>query len=799
MLRSWIVLIMIPCCLISICHAEELDINTFIQMANQARFTVQSGEVTMVTTVEYAPQKSEDEITAWIQTEREQELKHFFPHDFSPKISVKTFEKEYLIPSLEFEANQYRHRREIVKSTTAFQVLRTDEIGSQIARRYKQTHQEMLGISIESENAKHFRDSNFSLLVYDGQKQMKEDIGDITSPVFNDTNSHQFWDSDYHAGYILFELFGRAPYPIPANAKYVGKEQIDSTDCHVLTYEANNGIHSKIWVDMSLDFCIRKKEISRKTQKSTYQISDTLYQKFEKFEDIWYPKIRNTTIYGKDGLVTTRALVEIVSAKFNVNFPENFFEVNKNFYDKQQGELQNEENVPAFGDSSATRITEADETFLLCGPLSLFRVCELLKIQTDLDELKKLSGFSPNRGTTMLGIKDAAIYKGLAPVGVRVPMELLRRKKALMPAIAYINFNHFIVFESIDEKGVTILDPAQKYEPHLTWDKLADIWYGDLLIFNKKKTRRTNQDQVPLAFASAPEYNFGKALGGSKIKHNFIIKNIGQKPLEIASVTETCACTASITSQDEILPGRTSSISTVLTLPSESRQIHERIFVLTNDPIQNTLTLTLKGETFLPLTTFPTRLYLGSQKPLQTSLTKQISLHLEKDVQLLGIRTDSKHMKATLATDIDIPTASLQILSSLPIGNFSQSLLIDYTYKGKKATHDVLVFGEILGDLKVVPNRLFFGLIKDPASISKIITISSRNTNPFQITSAASNTNAIVVTLAKEDKKTYYQLTATISPKTEAGELSGEVVVHTSSSIQPIIRVPFFGIIADNK
>ena len=755
MLRSWIIFIMIPCCFISICHAEESDINTVIQGANQACLTVRSGEVTIVTNVEHAPQKSEDEITTWIQAEKEQELKHFFPHDFSPKISVKTFEKEYLTPYLEFEANWYRQRREIEKSTTAFQILRTDERDSQIVRRYKQTHQEMLGISLDSEDAKHSRNSNFYLLVYDGQKQMRQDIGDVTSTVFNDTNSHQFWDSDYHAGYILFELFGRAPYPIPANAKYLGKEQIDSTDCHVLTYEANDGIHSKIWVDMSLDFCIRKKEISRKTQKSTYRISDTLYQKFEKFGDIWYPKIRDTTIYGKDGMVTTRALVEVILAQFNVDFPDKFFEVDRNLYDKQQAKLQNKEDVPALGDSSTTRLTEEDEIFLLCGPLSLFRVCELLKVQTGLDELKKLSGFDQNHGTTMLGIKEAAIYKGLAPVGVRVPIELLRKKKPPMPAIAYINFNHFLVFESVTEKGVTIFDPAQKYEPHLTWDELADIWYGDLLIFDKKKTRRTNQDQVPLAFAGAPEYDFGKALGGSKIKHNFIIKNIGQKPLEIASVTETCACTASVISQDEIPPGGTGSISTVLTLSSESRQIRERIFVLTNDPIQNTLTLTLKGETFLPLTTFPTRLYLGSQKPLQTSLTKQISLHLEKDVQLLGVRTDSKHMKATLATDVDIPTTSLQILSSLPVGNFSQSLLIDYTYKGKKATHDVLVFGEVLGDLQVVPNRLFFGLIKDPTSISKIITISSRDTNPFQITSVASNTNAIVVTLVVHSAKLY--------------------------------------------
>ena len=55
------------------------------------------------------------------------------------------------------------------------------------------------------------------------------------------------------------------------------------------------------------------------------------------------------------------------------------------------------------------------------------------------------------------------------------------------------------------------------------------------------------------------------------------------------------------------------------------------------------------------------------------------------------------------------------------------------------------------------------------------------------------------VKVKENDKKTGYQITTNLTSKAESGELSGEVIIHTSSSVQPTVRVPFFGIIADSK
>ncbi len=302
---------------------------------------------------------------------------------------------------------------------------------------------------------------------------------------------------------------------------------------------------------------------------------------------------------------------------------------------------------------------------------------------------------------------------------------------------------------------------------------------------------------MPLAFAPEALYDFGEALGGSQIKHTFIVKNIGHKPLKILSVSETCTCTAAVISQHEIPAGASGVIEAVLKVPSENAPVEESISVLTNDPTQSALTLTLKGMAFVPLTTFPERLAFGNLPRPQSPVTKKVSLHLKGEVQILGVRSDNESLTAKIVKAGEIPHVEVSLLPRSPVGTFTHHLQIDYSYQGKKTTYDVLVFGEILGAFRATPNRFFFGLIKVPEAVSNTITISSLNNQPFLITSVESSSKAVIAKVTKEADETRYRLTATIDPKAPSGELSGEIVIKTDSAIQPTLRIPFFGVISN--
>lgn len=770
--------------------SEALTVDELIQGANQARLTIQSGEVHTKITVEYAAKKTEAEIKTWIKKQREVELKNYALNPTYPNLDVKQYEKQVLIPYLNSRTNDFRQRTKVQHVTTAFQILDPDTLAHPTLYKYKLTNVTSPDYPLDSDLPTIY--GNLFILVYDTETQLKQDLGDIISSIANDVS---FFKGDRHVGYRSLSLLGRTYYKVPADAKQIGKEIINGAECHILSFlneDKKEKVH--IWVDPAKSFCVRKKEYFG-TLTTKQILGRSVSKQFQKFGDVWFPKITEGSIYRKDGTLISQYTTEVITAEFNVDFPNDFFKINKDFY--QTPNLL----PPGMGllPGSDTSHTETDLGFLLCGPKSLLRICELLKVDTTPIEIQKLSGFTPDRGTTMIGLKTAAAYKGLAPTGIKASIELLKRKKAPLPAIAYVNNNHFLVFESVDKEGVKTSDPARKYEPHITWDDLSEIWRGDLLIFDKKKAHLARQKQTPLAYTDTPVYDFGKVLGGSEIKYTFKIKNIGQKPLKIISVTETCACTATILSQDEILPRKIGDISTVLRVPSGNRRIEESLLVFTDDPVQNTLTLTLKGEAFTPIRTFPTVIALGNKSPLQDPITRQVSLHVEDEVQIRSVRSKSEHLIATLKPKGGIPHVEVQILPTLPVGQFSHPILINYTYKGKQTTHEFFVFGQVLGEFKVTPNHLFLGLIKDPASVTKTFTISSRDAQPFQITSVESNTKTANVTVNKSNSKTNYQVTMTLAQKAVPGELKGDIIINTSSSVQPTVRVPFFGIIADAK
>lgn len=781
MSRIAFVIFLMLLCVISVCYSDEFTVNSLIRGVNQARLTIQSGEVRYsLTEVNHAAQMSETEIAAWLKKKKGDELKSFSqfgPDPFYPDVGLKEFEEVYLTAQLNFWSEWRRQRTEIETCLMAFQIIGKDTL-------YKMAVEEQPELSLDSREAQHLKAGFFYLLTYDTQMQAKEDVGNIV--VHTPAPSVRFFRENSYYGFRQFASYGRDA--VPATAKRVGKETVDGVVCHLLTYETKNGRHIKSWVDVEKDFCIRRLEMRKTQDGPVLYLAE--YKDFSRFGEIWYPVIIQITVSKDDSTLKRVTIIEVEAAEFNVDFPKHFFKVDPEFYGSAH-----DISTLEFGGLPTTSPIETEDPLLLCGPQSLLRICEILNAQTNLRELKKLSGFDPNRGTTMFGLKEAATYKGLTPKGVKSNLKALKKNRVPMPAIAYVDGNHFLVVESVQRDGVRIFDPADKYNPHLPWRELSEIWEGELLIFDVQGQPSTSEP-VPLAFAPEAEYNFGEVLGGSEIRHTFTIQNIGLKPLKILSVTETCACTATVVSQREIAAGANAMIETVLKVPSENAPVEESISVFTNDPMQNTVKLTLSGQAFIPLKTFPERLTFGNQESFHSPLTKKISLHVQNEVQILGVRTDSEHLRAKL-DESQIPHVEVQLLPTIPIGPFSRHLLVDYQYEGRKTTHNVPVFGEVLGAFRVTPKRFFFGLIKDPEVISKTIAISSLNNQPFHLTSVESDAKAVNVTVEKTADETRYHLTVTIHPEAPSGELSGEILLKTSSSIQPTLRVPFFGIIPE--
>lgn len=120
----------------------------------------------------------------------------------------------------------------------------------------------------------------------------------------------------------------------------------------------------------------------------------------------------------------------------------------------------------------------------LCGPNSLFIAAVLLDVKTNRDELARCAGITDS-GTTLYGLKKAAIEKGLYAIGIQTTLEALRQYDA--PIIAHVgNDDHFLVIAGFEGARVKIINPPQ--EPFtLSSEDFERIWTGKALIVSTKK------------------------------------------------------------------------------------------------------------------------------------------------------------------------------------------------------------------------------------------------------------------------------------------------------------------------
>ena len=782
------------------CFSEELTREQLIQGVNMSREQIRSGEMRLIVTRHYAPEKSPAEIHAWLEVRKEEILR-----EYSGK-NQEADKQQHELDVLTIDALRYAGWKEIEETNIAFRILDRRFVSYPKAYQYKMT-MIALGDIVSNAEYGHY----FQILTYDGQTQAFEWVNEHPSP------SVSFFKGNKYRGFSHFQMYGRSLKQVPSNAKLVGREAIAGTDCYVLEYNRTASRNPvRMWVDAQKQFCIHKREY--RSPKAERQIDkkrplvlwQEVYENFQQYGDIWFPSVIRWG-WKQDGKVEPVFTVVVKAAQFNLDFPIDFFQVNPKSY-LERGlvpKMDSEISLGSLGgtflkqppapNESATPDSsqpEPDPLLLTCGPNSLLRVCELLRVTASFDELTQLSRFDPNHGTTLLGLRDAAKYKGLNPKGIKTNLKSLKKNKLPMPAIVYVKGNHFLVFEEVVSDGVLISDSADKYDHHLTFKELSKIWNGELLIFDYR-SEQIKQELIPLALAEVGFYNFGKALGGEEVRHTFKLKNIGQKPLKITKVDESCACTATLISKDEIPPGAFGIIEAVLKVPSENRQVEESINVYTNDPTQNRVTLILKGTAYVPITTFPPRLLIGSVQP-KASVTKSLTIHRKGNTQILGVRTDSNHLRTTVISAKADPIMRIEValLESAPVGQFVQNVLVDYRYEGKRTTHKVMVFGEILGAFTVSPNQFFFGLVKDRQSVSNTVEISSVDKHPFNIVSVESNLAYVTTKITPRSNGIGYKLTAIVQSEAPAGPLSSEILVKTDSTVQPTIQIPFSGIIS---
>ena len=102
--------------------------------------------------------------------------------------------------------------------------------------------------------------------------------------------------------------------------------------------------------------------------------------------------------------------------------------------------------------------------------------------------------------------------------------------------------------------------------------------------------------EAPVATFEKKEVDFGEITQGEKADCRFKLTNMGKSPLFIRKTKASCGCTAVALGDKVLQPGQSTEIQTIFNSAGKSGRQYKTVTVITNDPKNPEITLTLNGN-----------------------------------------------------------------------------------------------------------------------------------------------------------------------------------------------------------
>ncbi|MBN1587613.1 MAG: DUF1573 domain-containing protein [Candidatus Omnitrophica bacterium] len=135
--------------------------------------------------------------------------------------------------------------------------------------------------------------------------------------------------------------------------------------------------------------------------------------------------------------------------------------------------------------------------------------------------------------------------------------------------------------------------------------------------------------KAPRAMCEQPYYEFGEVPNTQTIENVFVVRNTGTATLEIRGIWTSCTCTDVEWEGEAVEPGGEIEILGRLVLHGREGKLLKEIFVETNDPQQQTLTLGFTGIALREVYVEPEAIFFGSV-PQGATASAPVSIRTKK-------------------------------------------------------------------------------------------------------------------------------------------------------------------------
>jgi len=340
-------------------------------------------------------------------------------------------------------------------------------------------------------------------------------------------------------------------------------------------------------------------------------------------------------------------------------------------------------------------------------------------------------------------------------------------------------------------------------------------------------------EAAPRLTVVEPLKDFGVVPKGQKLDWSFQIKNTGKADLQLLSVQPACGCT--VAEYDKVIkPGATGKVTAHVDTTQFTGPISKAITIQTNDPNTPTsqLTLTAMVKPFVEAVPAGFLRYTLIQGDAQT---QTVTLYTEESEpwEIKSIETPGDYVKASFRKienpeeriKAGLPEQNQYKLDitlggpSAPIGPLADKLKI-VTNSKHQPEYQISLVGLIRPTYMVTPSTVNFGEVtpNDESALRSVHLKSNLKdaSSAFKVTKVESSTPAVTAsavpmkrieesidpaTNARKETMTEvpgeFEIRIAIAKSAKAGEIDGNVKIHTNDPLNPIYTLPVRGTVKE--
>jgi hypothetical protein len=310
-------------------------------------------------------------------------------------------------------------------------------------------------------------------------------------------------------------------------------------------------------------------------------------------------------------------------------------------------------------------------------------------------------------------------------------------------------------------------------------------------------------EKQPKLVVAEPVRDLGRVRRGERLEVVYELENAGEAPLQIRSAQPSCGCTVA-SFDKQIEPGEKGELRAVIDTANLEGALAKGVTVISNDPAQPRLVLTLKLEVlaYVHVTpSFARLLQVQSMPPAATAV------HLwtvdGPPLELGAIETGADWIVARARRAEpgerreEGPAEQWRVEVSLapeaPLGPLTQSVVVA-TNHPRQPEVQIPLSGFVRPVLSTQPTAADFGTLgrgADPKQF--VLKLFNFGAEPVQVSSAATDLAFVGVTVEPDEPGRRYRLRLALDPAAPKGKFEGTLRIATTSSILPHLEVPIRG------